>query len=146
MADALQVACVRLGGLDCAVDVLSIAEIVNPLPVTPVPGGPALVEGLVELRGRFLPVIDLRRRLGLPVGPAGKLLIGRLGAARVALVCDDVSAIERLARDEIRPAPELGATPLAPGYLTGVARHKDGVLYVIDLGKLFSDEELAAIG
>jgi purine-binding chemotaxis protein CheW len=144
--DSLQVACFRLADLECAVDVLAVAEIVNPRPVNPVPGGPPGVEGLIELRGRFLPVIDLRRRLGLSAAaPAGKLIIARLGEARVALACDEVSVIERVPRSAIAPAPELGTLPLAPGYLVGVARWKEHVAYVLDLGVLFSEAEVAAM-
>ena len=89
----LQVACFRVAGRDCAVDVMRIAEVLQPMPVTALPSAPAFVEGIISLRGRFLPVIDLRRRFGGEPGAdqgRAKYIVAPIGAAAVAIVVDEV--------------------------------------------------------
>ena len=100
----------RLGGEDYAIDIMRVREIIPPLPVTPVPRAPAFVEGVVRLRGDVIPVLDVRRRLGLPPGPATrktKILIVNVAGRRLGLVVDEVTEVVRIPRHDIRPAPAL---------------------------------------
>jgi purine-binding chemotaxis protein CheW len=141
-------ACFRVGGRDCAVDVMRIAEVLRPVPVTPLPAAPPFVEGLIELRGRFLPVIDLRRRFGgeAPSDPAsGKLIVAPLAGASVALVVDDVSGVERIPDELIQPPPSLASARVAPPFLSGVVRWNDRVLMVLDLDAVLSADEHAQL-
>lgn len=100
----------RVGGEDYALDIMRLREIITPLPVTPVPRAPAFVEGVIRLRGDVIPVLDLRRRLGLPVTPPTrktKVLIVLVAGRRLGLVVDEVTEVLRIPRAEIRPAPGL---------------------------------------
>jgi purine-binding chemotaxis protein CheW len=100
----------RVGGEDYAIDIMRVREIIPPLPVTPVPRAPAFVEGVIRLRGDVIPVIDVRRRLGLPIGPATrktKTLIVNVAGRRLGLVVDEVTEVVRIQRAQIRPAPAL---------------------------------------
>src|SRR6185503_14313339 len=99
---------------DYAIDIMRIKEIINPVRVTQVPKAPPFIEGVIELRGAILPVVDLRKRFDLPATPptrASKLLIVVIEVAGrrmiVALVVDGVSEPIRVARDEVRPPPAL---------------------------------------
>jgi purine-binding chemotaxis protein CheW len=143
--DLLQVACFRVGDAHYAVDVMAVVEIVNPTPVAPLPGSAALVEGLVELRGGFLPLVDLRRRFGAPVGPPGRYVIASVRGSHVALAVDEVSDIDRIPREQFVAPPAMGADALAPPYLAGVATWKDRVLYLVALDGLFAADELRAL-
>jgi len=109
--DALAQLCTfRVGGEDYALDIMRLREIITPLPVTPVPRAPAFVEGVIRLRGDVIPVLDLRRRLGLPVtSPTRKtkVLIVLVAGRRLGLVVDEVTEVLRIPRAEIRPAPGL---------------------------------------
>ncbi|MGC3996195.1 MAG: chemotaxis protein CheW [Anaeromyxobacter sp.] len=109
--DALVQLCTfRVGGEDYAIDIMRVREIIPPAPITPVPRAPAFVEGVVRLRGEVIPVLDVRRRLGLPVAPATrktKYLIVNVAGRRVGLVVDEVTEVLRIQRAEIRPAPGL---------------------------------------
>jgi purine-binding chemotaxis protein CheW len=143
-------ACFQVGGRDCAVDVMRIAEVLRPVPVTPLPAAPPFVEGLIELRGRFLPLIDLRRRFG--DAPAerdgGKFIVAPLGGASIALVVDDVSGVERIPVELIQPPPSLGSGRVAPPFLAGLVRWNDRVLMVLDLDAILTAaerDELAAL-
>jgi purine-binding chemotaxis protein CheW len=110
-ADALAQLCTfRVGGEDYAIDIMRVREIINPLPVTPVPRAPSFVEGVIRLRGDVIPVVDVRRRLGLPVSPPTrktKILIVHVAGRRLGLVVDEVTEVLRIPRAEIRPSPGL---------------------------------------
>lgn len=141
-------ACFRVGGRDCAVDVMRIAEVLRPVPVTPLPASPLFVEGLIELRGRFLPVVDLRRRFGgegASDPASGKLIVAPIAGASVALVVDDVSGVERIPEELIQPPPSLASARVAPPFVSGVVRWNDRVLMVLDLDGVLSADEQAQL-
>ncbi len=112
----------RVGGEDYAVDIMRVREIINPLPVTPVPRAPAFIEGVIRLRSEVIPVVDVRKRFGLPpVAPdrKTKLIVVRIGGRRLALIVDEVTEVVRLQRSEIRPAPSFSDDG-APRFFLGV--------------------------
>jgi purine-binding chemotaxis protein CheW len=120
--DLVQLCTFRVGGEDYAVDIMRVREIVEPLPITLVPRAPAFVDGVVRLRGEVIPVVDVRKRFGLPATPPGrraKHLIVKLAGRRLALIVDEVSEVLRIPRDELRPAPELVGLN-APRFFLGV--------------------------
>ena len=109
-AGRVQLCTFRIGGEDYAVDIMRVREIIQPLPITPVPRAPAFVEGVVRLRGEVIPVVDVRKRFGLPPSPSTrktKFLVVHVAGRRLGLVVDEVCEVLRLARAEIRPAPAL---------------------------------------
>ncbi|HSN93026.1 MAG TPA: chemotaxis protein CheW [Anaeromyxobacteraceae bacterium] len=123
-ADPLVQLCTfRVGGEDYALDIMRVREIIPPLPVTPVPRAPAFVEGVAHLRGEVLPVVDVRKRFGLPAEPPTRrtrFLVVVVGRRRLALVVDEVCEVLRVRRSELRPAPALVGLD-APRFFLGVA-------------------------
>lgn len=112
----------RIAGEDYAVDIMRVREIINPLPVTPVPRAPAFIEGVIRLRSEVIPVVDVRKRFGLPTAAPTrktKYLVVRIGGRRLALVVDEVTEVVRLARSEIRAAPTFSEEG-APRFFLGV--------------------------
>jgi len=112
----------RIGGEDYALDIMRVREIIHPLPVTPVPRSPAFVEGVIRLRGDVIPVVDVRKRFGLPTAPAtraSRFLVVTVARQRLALVVDEVCEVVRLPRSEIRPAPGLMGSR-GPRFFLGV--------------------------
>jgi purine-binding chemotaxis protein CheW len=117
----VQLCTLRVGGEDYAIDIMRVREIIHPLPVTPVPRAPPFVEGVIRLRGDVIPVVDVRKRFGLPATPAtrkSRFLVVNVAGRRIALVVDEVREVLRLPRGEIRPAPPLG-TPGGPRFFLG---------------------------
>jgi purine-binding chemotaxis protein CheW len=144
-----QMACFRVGGRECAVDVLRISEVLRPVPITPLPAAPRFVEGLIELRGRFLPVVDLRKRFDADAPAAGdrsKYIVAPLHGTSVALVVDDVSGVERIPADLIQPPPNLAEGRIAPAFVSGVVRWNERVLMVVDLDALLTEAERGELG
>ena len=118
----VQLCTFRVGGENYAIDIMRVREIIHPLPITPVPRAPAFVDGVIRLRGDVIPVIDVRKRFGLPATPAtrkSRFLVVNVAGRRIALVVDEVREVLRLPRGEIRPAPPLGA-PGGPRFFLGV--------------------------
>jgi purine-binding chemotaxis protein CheW len=141
---SLQVACFRVAGRDCAVDVMRISEVLQPMPVTALPAAPAFVEGIISLRGRFLPVIDLRRRFGSePDGDQAraKYIVAPIGATSVALVVDEVLGVERIPRELIQPAPSLGQGRVAPSMVSGVVTWNEKVFLLLDVDRVLTSVE-----
>lgn len=129
-----------------AVDIMRIKEVIHPVPVTPVPKAPSFIEGVIELRGAILPVIDVRKRFELSCGEptrASKYLVVSVdvGAVRliVALLVDRVFEPLRVPKSEIRSAPPLSAGERP--FFTGVVQHHGQMLMVLDLDALLSSGE-----
>ncbi len=121
-APLVQLCTFRIGGEDYAVDIMRVREIIHPLPITPVPRAPASVEGVVRLRGEVIPVLDVRKRLGLAASAPTRrtrFLVVNVARRRIGLVVDEVCEVIRIPRDEIRAAPPLG-DDRAPRFFLGV--------------------------
>jgi purine-binding chemotaxis protein CheW len=101
----------RLGAQDYGMPVRAVEEIARrPQHMTPLPRAPKFIDGVINLRGAVIPVIDLRRRFELAAGEAvrsQRILVVALGAQKAGFMVDDVSEIRRVPADAIRPAPEL---------------------------------------
>jgi purine-binding chemotaxis protein CheW len=139
----VQLAVFRVGEQTYALDIMRIKEVINPLPITPVPKAPATLEGVIELRKQILPVVDLRKRFDRPPTPttsASKIILVKLEQGIVGLMVDGVREVVRLPREEIRPAPSLGAQPDA-AFFTGVCRLGDDIVMVLDIDRVLSSEE-----
>ena len=113
--------------------------------VTPLPDAPAIVAGVVNVGGRVLPVVDLRKRFGLPereISLSDQLIVARTPRRTVALIVDAVSDVVECSEQEISVAASIipGAT-----IVEGVARLKDGMVVIQDLDRLLSLEEDRAL-
>jgi purine-binding chemotaxis protein CheW len=130
-----------------AVDVLDDVARVPP-DIAVLPGGDDAMLGAVELRGAILPVVSLRVLLGFaaaPSSPAARLLVMRVGAARVAFLVDRVRAVVRLRDREIEPAPRLLNRGGGEARIDRVARSADGLLAILAPEQLFDAATLETL-
>ncbi|MDQ2078556.1 chemotaxis protein CheW [Xanthobacteraceae bacterium Astr-EGSB] len=133
------------------VPVESVLEILDMRPIFRVPEAPHYLVGLIDLRGRSIPVLDLRAKLGLPAVPATEttriLVLDVEVAGRtlvLGLVADRVFEVLALGADDIEPPPDIGVR-WRSDYIRGVG-HRDGRFVIIfDLSRLFSTEDVVAI-
>ena len=133
----------HLGEEEYAVDILCVQEIIRAGRITPVPNAPHFVEGVLNLRGKVIPVIHLRRRLGLPETEHTKqsrIVVVDLSPHTLGFMVDAVSEVIRVTPDRIDPAP---AGPLGPAdsYVLGVARLDGRLVMILDLARLLSAGE-----
>jgi purine-binding chemotaxis protein CheW len=138
-----------VGDVHYAVDIGGVREIVNPLPLTPLPHTPPEVAGVADHRGEVVPVIDLRVRFNLARRPAErgtKWILITIGNRVVGLVVDAVTEVFGSRNDDIRPTPEVGGNSDLRG-ISGVARHEGKLTFVLDTARFLEIvEALSAVG
>ncbi len=118
----------RVGDEEYVIDLRRIREIVQPVPVTAVPQAPEFVEGVIDLRGEVMPLVDVRRRLGLPPRPAGirpKVLVVKVAGRVLGLLVDAVNEVVRIPRSAIGPSPVLVSSD-GRRLFPGVCAARDG--------------------
>jgi purine-binding chemotaxis protein CheW len=130
--------CVRLEPELYALPILAVHEIQAYAPPTPVPGMPEHVRGVLNVQGAIVPVVDLRRRLGLPTQaapPRRPIVFVRVEDRIAGLVVDAASGVVDLPPELRRPPPEVGAA-VDGGPVSALARHASGLIVVLDVERL----------
>lgn len=145
----VQLAVFRAGTGEYGVDIMKIMEIIRPQKLTRVPKAPEFIEGVINLRGRVVPIIDVRKRLGVnsasDSGPSrDKVLILLVDGKMLGAVVDGVREIMFMDRDEIEETPEAVKGPEAQ-FLQGVGKTGDRLIMVLDPEKLLNRRELAEL-
>lgn len=128
------------------VDILSVQEIIRDATITPIPDSPDFLEGVINLRGSIIPVIDLRKRLKLnqPL-PAEKSLwiIILIVEGRVTgFVVDRVTKVLNVPDDSIKPPPEIVLAGLKSRYIKGVCRMSQQLLILLDFSRILMADEI----
>ncbi|RCK78579.1 MAG: Positive regulator of CheA protein activity (CheW) [Candidatus Ozemobacter sibiricus] len=144
----VQVVGFYLGNDEYAITIAKVREIQSMTEIRKVPKAPKFVEGVINLRGRILPIIDLRKRFELPpaVDPAqAKILIVEFNRNHVGLVVDNVSEVIRLYSDQIEKTPDIFSLSIDSRYISGVAKLDDRLIILLDVEKLLSFEEQNAL-
>lgn len=144
-SEILQLVSFRLGEEEYAIDILKVQEINRIVEITSVPNSPAYVEGVINLRGRVIPVIDLRKRFGLHAKEADaqtRIMVVDVGTT-VGLIVDSVSEVLRLSADTIEPPP-----PMTGGdgseFIRGVGKLQDRLLILLDIDRLLGHAVMGA--
>lgn len=130
----------RLAGETYGMSVLAIREIIRLCPVTPVANMPPHVRGVINLRGRVIPLVDLRTRFGLPAGPdhdrtcfvVSEVPAAAGGRRPYAFVVDSVEEVVPFAATDLVPPPDFGGA-IDDRFITGMARTAAGVTTLVDI-------------
>jgi len=146
--DLLQLVSFVVGAEEYAIPILAVQEINRMMAITRVPQSPPFVEGVINLRGKVIPVVDLRKRFGMPInqntGDERIIVVEVQGAteARVlGFTVDRVNRVLRIGSDIVEPAPAM-ACGADSEYVLGVGKLEEGLLILLSLDKLFSSREL----
>ncbi len=143
MADTMQVVSFKLGSEEYGVDIAQVQEINRMVAVTHVPRAPQFMEGVINLRGQLIPIIDLRTRFGMSRAEHTKntrIVVTEIGAKRVGMVVDSVSEVLRLPVEQVEPAPEM-LTGADTEYIRGVGKIEDRLIILLDLARIISGAE-----
>ena len=138
----------RLGGEEYGIDILKVQEIRSYEPPTRIANAPAFIKGVVNLRGVIVPIVDLRLRLGCESAEYSALtvvIVLNVKGRVVGAVVDSVSDVLELARDAIKPAPEM-ASAVDASFITGIGSVGDRMLILMDIEGLMASEEMGLIG
>mgnify|MGYP001233309440 CR=1 FL=1 len=140
MAASGQYVIFRLDDQWYGADIAVVREVSYLTPVTRLPNTPHYVEGVIDLRGEVMPVIDMRKRLGLPVRPPdgdSRIMILTVGSLTAALVVDGVEQVATIEQEAISQ-PDDSLTVAGQDYVYGVARMGEKLVVLIDLARMLS--------
>ncbi len=135
----------QLAGENYAVNVLSVHEVLKSTDITPVPGAPSAVRGILNLRGNVVTVLDGRQLFNLPPAPMTeetRILIVEVGGQMVGLVVDAVAEVIDLSPSDMEPPPGISAEESA-AYIAGVVNLKDGLVILLDLSNILHTLRMA---
>lgn len=144
MAKGMQVVVFSMGKELFGVSIEEVHEIVRVPEITAVPDSPPFLEGMINLRGKILPVIDLRRRLRLPDAPRDKhtrVLIAEDGGRLVGLLVDAVSEVLRVPEGALEPPPEMISLIGVP-YFSAVAKVDGRLISLLDFRQVLGLDDL----
>lgn len=126
----------------------TVQEVIKPGGVTRIPQTPGFVEGVINLRGAFVPVVDLGKRFGLGAvtpGRQARILIVELEDQLIGVAVDGVAEVASVDSDEIEPPSPLIRSAIKSGYLEGFVELNGALVKILNMERVFSPEELAAL-
>ncbi len=141
MANIVQVVGFMLGNEHYGLDIMGVEEIIRLVDITPVPRAPSFVEGIINLRGRIIPVVDLRKRLKMPTGgkdDTSRIIIMKVDTRRLGFIVDKVEEVLHIPEENVESAPGMSANNK---YVDGVARINNKMVIILDVIKIFTPDE-----
>lgn len=133
-----------LGDEQMGLDITCVREVLKPRAIQPLPHAPDFIEGVIDLRGHILAVVDLRKKLGVKATkeiPARDLIVCRVKPFVVGLLVDKVNAVLTVADDQIQSQPGIVAMQMPGSHVSAVVREGDKIILILDLEKILTKDE-----
>ena len=143
----IQLVTFSIGEEEFGVNILQVQEIIRTMDITRVPRAPEFVEGVINLRGKVIPIVDMRSRFGLSHKEHDKytrIIVIEIEMIIVGFVVDSVSEVLRIPANSVQPPPPVVAG-LESDYIDGVGKLEDRLLILLDLDSLLDNEEKEAL-
>lgn len=137
--DLLQLVTFGLGKEEFAVDILKVREINRLLEITRIPNAPHYLDGVINLRGRVIPVINLRSHFGLPYQENDgrtRIMIMDMKGLTIGVIVDYVSEVLRISPDVVEPAPAMGSEGGHNDFIRGIAKMVDRLVILVDMDSI----------
>ncbi len=138
-----QIVAFSLGSETYGVDIGQVREIIPMQKIVPVPRAPEFVEGIINLRGKVIPVLDLRKHFGFEKKERDgnqKIVLSEAGGENIGVIVDSVSSVLRIPEDFVEP-PASVITGDKVEYIRGIAKVNDSLIVLLDLTRIISDAE-----
>lgn len=138
-----------LSNEEYGVEVLKVREIIRMPAITKMPNTPPYVEGIINLRGKVIPIISMRKRFGLPESDHDihtRIMVMDVGGGLTGFIVDAVSEVIRIHSSEIQPPPTMVSGNIDQEFITGVFNHSERLLIIMDVDRMFSDQERQYFG
>ena len=145
-SELLQLVSFVVGDEEFAVPILAVQEINRMMQITRVPQSPRFVEGVINLRGKIIPVINLRERFGMPRLESTaemRIIVVEVNSRVIGFTVDRVNEVLRIGADIVDPAPAM-CTSVDGDYVQGVGKLDDRLLILLSLDRLFTGQDLDA--
>jgi len=142
--DEIQLVSFTLDQEEYGINVLTVREIIRMLSITRVPNTPHYVEGVINLRGKVIPIIALRRKFGLPEADYDKrtrIMVMEVVGELMGFIVDEVSEVIRISEKEIQPPPPAATAGMEQECMAGVINQAERLLVLLDLERMLSEEE-----
>lgn len=130
------------------VDISEVWEINTMLEITRIPQAPDFIEGVINLRGQIVPIMDLRKRLALPAKSYDRdtrIMVIQTAGNRLGLIVDSVREVVKVPQDVIEPPSQLTSL-VEDSYLRGIAKQEQYLIVLLDVQRLLDDQETRAVG
>lgn len=137
----------RIGKEEFGVDILMVQEIIRLTAITPIPNASHAILGMINLRGRIIPIVDLRRHLHItgdepdPNDRRTRILIIEMGGHVTGFVVDSVSEVMKAPVSEIEPAPNLVTSNISAAYINGVIKLANRLIILLDFTQILKPQE-----
>lgn len=142
-----------VGAEQFGVPILMVQEIIMMSDITEIPNSPDFVEGVINLRGNIIPILDLRKRLRLRSAPPAeearggtRILVVEIDENITGFVVDSVAKVLTVPEDRISPPPDIIVAGIQSQYISGVVHLEDRILIVLDFRRILTVEEKGALG
>ncbi|MDX2115029.1 MAG: chemotaxis protein CheW [Planctomycetota bacterium] len=142
--ELLQLVTFVVGSEEFAIPILSVQEINRMMQITRVPQSPPFVEGVINLRGKIIPVVDLRKRFGISAAESStdnRIIVVEVKGRVIGFTVDRVNEVLRINADIVEPPPPM-VCGIDSEYVQGVGKLEDRLLILLELGRLFGAGEL----
>ncbi len=143
----LQLVSFEVGGEEFAIDILAVQEINRMMDITRAPHSPPEVEGVINLRGRIIPVLDLRRRFGMETrefDQDSRIVVVEVAGRVLGFIVDRVHEVLRISKNIVEPPPAM-ITSVNSDFISGVGKLEDRLLILLNLNKLFGKDLIGAV-
>jgi purine-binding chemotaxis protein CheW len=144
----LQLASFKIGEDKYAIDIMNIREITRLQPIKKVPKSPSFIEGIINLRGTIIPVVDMRKRFEVPVSEFTKknrIFIVTILKRPVGLIVDEATEVLRITPEQVKRTPELAKSKDSE-FFKGVVEKNGELIFILDLEKILTTEEKTGLG
>ena len=141
--EILQLVSFHIENEEFGIDILKVQEIIRMVDITKVPNSPEFVEGVINLRGKIIPIVDLRVRLGfskIKQSNRTRVVVLDLQTKTIGFIVDEVNEVLRISTSIIEPPPSI-LSGINSEFITAVCKLEDRLLILLDLNKTFSFEE-----
>jgi len=136
-----------LAGEEYGLEILKVREIIGMMDITAVPRTPQFVKGVINLRGKVIPVVDLRLKMDMPEAERTDqtcIIVVDIGEVEMGIIVDEVSEVLDIAGDDIEDAPSFG-TQVETDFILGMGKADEKVTILLDISKLLSQSDVTGI-
>ena len=142
--ELIQLVSFSLGAEEYAVEVLKVREIIRMTSITHVPNTPSSIEGIINLRGKVIPIVSLRNRFNMASADNDqhtRIIVMDIAGKLMGFIVDGVSEVIRISSGEIQPPPSMVAGGMDQEFICGVIHHAEQLLLMLQMDLMFSGDE-----
>jgi purine-binding chemotaxis protein CheW len=144
----MQLVSFRVGREEFGVDVLKVEGVISPVDITKMPRSPDFVEGIINLRGQIVAVVDLAKRLGIEGSSrseATRIVVVEAQSVKVGLIVDAPEVIN-IKSEDVEPSPALAVGGVESSFISGVVKLDDRLLILLDVDNILTERERGDVG